>query len=104
MLLVPYSYRRNMERFRSIIQDTPQSPLERAVWWTEYVLRHGGAKHLRSPSANISWSDYLELELILTFLAAVLIAITLTVLSLRAIFKTVLRNYLGVTNIKIKRK
>ncbi|KAJ8727689.1 hypothetical protein PYW07_001808 [Mythimna separata] len=97
------SYRRNMERFRSVIQDAPQSPLERAVWWTEYVLRHGGAKHLRSPSANMSWWHYLELELVLTLLAAFLIAFVLFILALRLVYKFVLRNYLGVIDVKIKR-
>ncbi|XP_014370185.2 UDP-glucosyltransferase 2-like [Papilio machaon] len=66
------SYRENIVRLRSIMQDQPQSPLERAVWWTEHVLRHGGARHLRSPAANISWTQYLELELLFT-LATVLI-------------------------------
>ncbi|KAJ8727684.1 hypothetical protein PYW07_001803 [Mythimna separata] len=97
------SYRRNMERFRSLIQDEPQKPLEHAVWWTEYVLRHGGAKHLRSPSANISWWHYLELELVLTLLAAFLIAVALILVVLRLVYKFVLRNCLGTTDIKIKR-
>ncbi|CAH0403384.1 unnamed protein product [Chilo suppressalis] len=58
------SYRRNMQRLRALMRDQPQTPLERAVWWTEYVLRNGGARHLRSPSANITWSQYFELELV----------------------------------------
>ncbi|KAJ8727686.1 hypothetical protein PYW07_001805 [Mythimna separata] len=82
------SYRRNMERFRSLIQDEPQKPLERAVWWTEYVLRHGGAKHLRSPSANMSWWHYLELELVLTLLAAFLIAFLQSNVNLRLLSKS----------------
>ncbi|CAH2058058.1 unnamed protein product, partial [Iphiclides podalirius] len=36
------SYRKNTDRLRGIMMDQPQSPLERAVWWTEHVLRHGG--------------------------------------------------------------
>ncbi|KPJ13397.1 Ecdysteroid UDP-glucosyltransferase [Papilio machaon] len=67
------SYRENIVRLRSIMQDQPQSPLDRAVWWTEHVLRHGGARHLRGPAANISWAQYLELELVFT-LAAILIS------------------------------
>ncbi|KAJ0171762.1 hypothetical protein K1T71_012525 [Dendrolimus kikuchii] len=58
------SYRRNALRLKKIYNDQPQTSLERAIWWTEYVLRHGGAKHLRAASANISWKDYLELELV----------------------------------------
>ncbi|KAG8336178.1 hypothetical protein J6590_050380, partial [Homalodisca vitripennis] len=37
------------ERFR----DRPMSPLDTAVYWTEYVLRHKGARHLRSAGPGI---------------------------------------------------
>nr|AUN86405.1 UDP-glycosyltransferase 33T2 [Spodoptera litura] len=95
------SYRRNMERFRTLINDSPQTPLERAVWWTEYLLRHGDAKHLRSPSANISWRQYLELDLILVLLSVLLIAVAVTVVVLRLVYRA-LRFYI-VGDVKIKR-
>lgn len=69
-------------------------PLERAVWWTEYVLRHGGASHLRSPAANISWAEYLEIDLILTILSVVVIALILTLVTLIKICQCI-RNRLG---------
>jgi glucuronosyltransferase len=37
------------------VLDQPQRPLERAVFWTEYVLRHKGASHLRSAAADLNW-------------------------------------------------
>ncbi|XP_022837626.1 UDP-glucuronosyltransferase 2B19-like [Spodoptera litura] len=70
------SFRQNIKKLRSVMHDQPQPPLERAVWWTEHVLRHGGARHLRGPAANMSWADYLELELVFTVLA-VLLGVTL---------------------------
>ncbi|KAJ8708788.1 hypothetical protein PYW08_010170 [Mythimna loreyi] len=66
------SYRNNIVKLGSIMRDQPQPPLERAVWWTEHVLRHGGGKHMRSSSANMSWTEYLELELVFTLLAIIL--------------------------------
>ncbi|CAH1647236.1 unnamed protein product [Spodoptera littoralis] len=95
------SYRRNMERFRTLINDSPQTPLERAVWWTEYLLRHGDAKHLRSPSANISWRQYLELDLVLILLSVLLTVIAVIVIVLRLVYKA-LRFYI-VGDVKIKR-
>ncbi|CAG5031220.1 unnamed protein product [Parnassius apollo] len=71
------SYRENIIRLRSFMQDQPQAPLDRAIWWIEYVLRHGGAKHLRSPAANMSWIEYYELELVLILLSSILIIIGL---------------------------
>ncbi|KAL0810824.1 hypothetical protein ABMA28_010135 [Loxostege sticticalis] len=67
------SYRENIKRLRILMDDQPQSPLERAVWWTEYVIRHSGARHLRAPAANMSWHQYLELELVLNLFAIILI-------------------------------
>ncbi|CAG9792443.1 unnamed protein product [Diatraea saccharalis] len=78
------SYRRNIVRLKNIIQDRPQSSLERAVWWTEYVIRHGGAKHLRSPAANMSWTEYLELELIFYLLTTCL---TITALVIYTVYR-----------------
>nr|QBK47159.1 UDP-glycosyltransferase UGT33AG2 [Chilo suppressalis] len=66
------SYRRNIRRLKTLIQDQPQTPLERAVWWTEYVIRNGGARHLRSPTATITWAEYLELELVFYILLTII--------------------------------
>ncbi|KAI5633115.1 UDP-glucoronosyl and UDP-glucosyl transferase domain-containing protein [Phthorimaea operculella] len=57
-------YRKNIQKLGALMRDEPMSGLQRAVWWTEHVLRHGGARHLRAPAANISWAQYLELELV----------------------------------------
>lgn len=62
-----YSYRRNILKLRAIMRDEAQTALQRAVWWTEHVLRHGGA-HLRAPAAGVSWSEYYEIDLVVTVL------------------------------------
>ena len=67
-----------------MMRDQPEPPLQRAVWWTEHVLRHGGARHLRAPAANMSWAQYLELELVL-ILSAIVVGF-LFVLSLVAYY------------------
>ncbi|CAK1550223.1 unnamed protein product [Leptosia nina] len=53
-------YRRNVEKLRALINDQPQTSLERAVWWIEHVMRHKGAKYLKSPAHNMSVIDYFE--------------------------------------------
>ncbi|XP_072946229.1 UDP-glucosyltransferase 2-like [Epargyreus clarus] len=66
------SYRKNVIRLRSLMYDKPQTSLERAIWWTEHVLRHGGAKHLRTSAANVFWPEYFELDLVLILLVIIL--------------------------------
>ncbi|CAH0759694.1 unnamed protein product [Diatraea saccharalis] len=93
------SYRENIIRLRTLMRDQPQSPLDRAVWWIEYVIRHGGAKHLRSPAANISWAKYLELEFVGTLLALILSVIMAILLVLYYSIK-ILRRYIGSVKVK----
>jgi glucuronosyltransferase len=51
---------------QSRVLDQPQTPLERAVFWTEYVLRHNGAAHMRSAAVDL---DSIQLNLIDVYLA-----------------------------------
>ncbi|CAK1547660.1 unnamed protein product [Leptosia nina] len=68
MLIEDGSYRENVKKLRHLTRDQPQSALERAVWWTEYVMLHRGAKNLRAPAVNTPWNIYYEIELILSVL------------------------------------
>lgn len=44
--------------------DEPMSGIEKAVWWTEYVLRHKGAKHLKSGAADLPTSQFYLLDVL----------------------------------------
>ncbi|KAJ2940363.1 hypothetical protein O0L34_g39 [Tuta absoluta] len=96
------SYRRNIKNLDALMQDEPMSGLERAIWWTEHVLRHGGARHLRAPAANISLVQYLELDLVavvvLTLSAIFVIAFTVLIFCCRLVRN---RNAVHVKKTKI---
>ncbi|XP_045454951.1 UDP-glucosyltransferase 2-like [Melitaea cinxia] len=70
------SYRRNILKLRAIMRDEAQTALQRAVWWTEHVLRHGGA-HLRAPAAGVSWSQYYEIDLVVIVLIVTLTSLVM---------------------------
>jgi glucuronosyltransferase len=40
-------YRKNIKRVKKLIYDQPMTNREKAVWWTEYVIRNKGAKNLK---------------------------------------------------------
>lgn len=40
------------------------SGLEKAVWWTEYVIRHNGAHHLKNPALNMPWYQYFLVDVV----------------------------------------
>lgn len=39
-------YKANILKLRDLVYDQPMKPVERAVWWVEYVMRHKGTKHM----------------------------------------------------------
>ncbi|KAI5633117.1 UDP-glucoronosyl and UDP-glucosyl transferase domain-containing protein [Phthorimaea operculella] len=80
-------YRNNIKKMGALMRDEPMSGLQRAVWWTEHVLRHGGARHLRAPAANISWAQYLELELVFILLLIFVSAIILVFSGFRMFYR-----------------
>ncbi|KAM8801683.1 UDP-glucuronosyltransferase 2A1 isoform 3-T3 [Rhynchonycteris naso] len=71
------SYKENAMRLSRIHHDQPVKPLDRAVFWIEFVMRHKGAKHLRPAAHNLTWFQYHSLDVIGFLLACVATAIFL---------------------------
>ncbi|KAL2078311.1 hypothetical protein ACEWY4_025996 [Coilia grayii] len=65
------SYRENMQRLSRLHRDRPMHPLDSAIYWTEFVMRHKGATHLRTESYRMPWYAYHSLD-VFAFLAVVL--------------------------------
>ncbi|XP_062403928.1 UDP-glucuronosyltransferase 2A1-like [Sardina pilchardus] len=77
------SYRENMQRLSRIHHDQPMKPLDRAIFWIEFVMRNGGAGHLRTQSFRMSWIAYHSIDVILTLLTALLLLLLITVLAIK---------------------
>ncbi|XP_042534258.1 UDP-glucuronosyltransferase 2B31-like isoform X2 [Dipodomys spectabilis] len=65
------SYKENAMRLSRIQHDQPVKPLDRAVFWVEFVMRHKGAKHLRPALHDLNWFQYHSLDVIGFLLACV---------------------------------
>ncbi|XP_018319917.1 2-hydroxyacylsphingosine 1-beta-galactosyltransferase [Agrilus planipennis] len=66
-------YKDEVKRRQMLLRDQKETPLERSIFWTEYVLRHRGAKHLQSPARNLSVIEYYMIDVIcLLVLSAIL--------------------------------
>uniref|UniRef100_A0A8C0VYY3 UDP-glucuronosyltransferase n=1 Tax=Castor canadensis TaxID=51338 RepID=A0A8C0VYY3_CASCN len=64
-------YKENAMRLSKIHHDQPLKPLEQAVFWIEFVMRHKGAKHLRPAVHDLTWFQYHSLDVIGFLLACV---------------------------------
>ena len=72
-MCLSFSYKENAMRLSRIHHDQPVKPLDRAVFWIEFVMRHKGAKHLRVAAHDLSWVQYHSLDVIGFLLACVVI-------------------------------
>ncbi|XP_036032144.1 UDP-glucuronosyltransferase 2B31-like [Onychomys torridus] len=65
-------YKENAIQLSRIHHDQPVKPLDRAVFWIEFVMRHKGAKHLRVAAHELTWFQYHSLDVLAFLLACVL--------------------------------
>ncbi|XP_049568766.1 UDP-glucuronosyltransferase 1A3 isoform X2 [Orcinus orca] len=72
------SYKENIMRLSSLHKDRPMEPLDLAVFWVEFVMRHKGAPHLRPAAHDLTWYQYYSLDVIGFLLAVVLTVIFVT--------------------------
>ncbi|CAB3377023.1 Hypothetical predicted protein [Cloeon dipterum] len=67
-------YGENAQRYSSIARDTLHTPLEEAIFWIEYVIRHKGAKHLRPAGQHLNWIQLHSIDVV-AFLLSPLVLI-----------------------------
>ncbi|KAM9486443.1 UDP-glucuronosyltransferase-like isoform 1-T1 [Clarias gariepinus] len=72
------SYKEKIIKLSVIHKDRPIEPLDLAVFWVEFVMRHGGAAHLRPAAHNLNWVQYHSLDVISFLLLVLTVAVFIT--------------------------
>lgn len=72
------TYKENIQKLRELVNDQPMTSREKAVWWTEYVIRHKGAKHLEYPGRSVPFYQKYCLDFISIAIGFVGLTVTLT--------------------------
>ncbi|XP_023940406.2 UDP-glycosyltransferase UGT5-like [Bicyclus anynana] len=80
-------YKEAMSKLKSAANDHIISGPEKAVWWTEYVLRNGGAKHLRSPAVGDSYFKHLVIDIVGVFSTVCILFLSLSYFILRTVIR-----------------
>jgi len=71
--LVCPDMKKSMEEQHRRFTDTRDHPVDTAVWWVEYAIRHGGAQHLKPASLHLAWYQYHLLDVIGVILITILL-------------------------------
>ncbi|XP_037542278.1 UDP-glucuronosyltransferase [Nematolebias whitei] len=75
------SYQERMTELSQIHLDRPVQPLDLAVFWSEFVMRHKGAPHLRVAAHDLNWIQYHSLDVAGFLLAIVIVVLWVTLKS-----------------------
>lgn len=81
------------------MRDQPMEPLERAVYWVEYVIRQNGAYHFRSSALDLKWYEYLLLDVI----GFILICTSLVFLLIYGSFKVLMNLFFKKSAVKFNK-
>ncbi|XP_034076698.1 UDP-glucuronosyltransferase 2C1-like isoform X3 [Gymnodraco acuticeps] len=86
------SYRLNMQRLSRLHRDQPMKPLDTALFWIEFVMRHKGAAHLRTESYRLPWYSYHSVDVVLFLAGAVLLVLFTFVFFIRCLCTKICRS------------
>uniref|UniRef100_H3C2E2 UDP-glucuronosyltransferase n=1 Tax=Tetraodon nigroviridis TaxID=99883 RepID=H3C2E2_TETNG len=90
------SYRENMKTLSNLQRDQPIKPMDQAMFWIEFVMRHKGAKHLRTESYKMSAIQYHSIDVLAFLLALVLLILAV----FTAVLKFLWRRLFGRSKVK----
>nr|CAD7449942.1 unnamed protein product [Timema bartmani] len=85
-------YRKNVIHLATLLNDQPQTAMERAIWWTDYVLRHKGATHLRTAAVDMPCYQFLLLDVIAFIFLISIIVLLIVFIAVRALSSDLIAN------------
>ncbi|XP_061463769.1 UDP-glucuronosyltransferase 1A1-like isoform X3 [Rhineura floridana] len=68
-------YKENIQRLSALHLDRPIQPIDLAVHWVEFVMKHKGAPHLRPAAHDLNCIQYHSIDVIAFLLAVALLAL-----------------------------
>ena len=83
------SYREKMKMLSNLQRDQPMKPLDRAIFWIEFVMRHKGAPHLRTEAYKMSSIQYYSIDVLAFLLAVTLLVLTVFISVIKFLWRRV---------------
>jgi len=82
-------YKENAIKLSKIFHDQPIKPLDKAVYWIEYVIRHNGAHHLKTAGNKLNWFQFLSIDVILVLIITIFFFLLFSFYVIKYIYKLV---------------
>ncbi|XP_055378296.1 UDP-glycosyltransferase UGT5-like [Condylostylus longicornis] len=61
-ILEDQDYEHNIKELKSRYEDQPIKPIDNAIYWIEYVIKHKGAIHMRSAGQHLNYIQYHNID------------------------------------------
>lgn len=87
-----FRYRENAKRLSKAFKDRPASPLETAIWWTEYVARGNGLPYVKSEAITMPWHERYLVDVYAVLLLLFLLALYVQYRVVKYAFARVMRS------------
>ncbi|XP_072543530.1 UDP glucuronosyltransferase 5 family, polypeptide G1 [Salminus brasiliensis] len=88
-LLENPTYRKNIQRLSRLHRDIPVNGLDSATFWIEYVLRHKGARHLRTEAYAMPWYAYYSIDVAVLLFAIVVAILWISVCVAKLLYRKI---------------
>ncbi|KAL5242234.1 hypothetical protein ACI65C_009644 [Semiaphis heraclei] len=89
-------YMRNAKIASDIFKNRPMSPEQSVLYWTDYVIRYKGAPHLIPHALNLTWYQYLLLDVIAVIIVFICISLLITYQLTKMLYKHIWKNVLNI--------
>lgn len=80
-------YQNNVLKIANRLRDQPQTPMEKAIFYIEYIIRHDGAYFMQTSAQHLSFIEYNNLDVYGAFTLIAISAILIPTFIIRKIFK-----------------
>lgn len=70
-----FRYLENARTVSKRYRDQPMTPTDTMVYWSEYVIRHKGATHLRSSGLDLNYIEYHNLDVFMTIFFIIIFSV-----------------------------
>ncbi|XP_044271524.1 UDP-glycosyltransferase UGT5-like isoform X2 [Tribolium madens] len=78
-------YKENVQKRSKLMHDQPLKPIDLAIYWIEYVIRHKGAPHLRSAGLDLKWYQREMIDVIAFLIACVAAILTVVYITIKKV-------------------